>query len=100
MTGLERINALFGERRAGKRAAFMPYHPMGYPSRDATLAIIKTLADAGADLFEIGIPHSDPLADGPVKVSFTPVLAPMPRGILATCSAPLAGPVTAEEAHA
>ncbi|WP_408899348.1 N-acetyl-gamma-glutamyl-phosphate reductase [Nocardioides sp. R1-1] len=35
-----------------------------------------------------------------VRVSFTPVLVPMPRGILATCSAPLAGAVTAEEAHA
>src|ERR687893_2072657 len=40
------------------------------------------------------------LTDGPVRVSFTPLLVPMPRGILATCSAPLAGPVTAEEAYA
>ncbi|WP_134741717.1 N-acetyl-gamma-glutamyl-phosphate reductase [Nocardioides sp. 503] len=41
-----------------------------------------------------------PLADGPVRVSFTPLLVPMPRGILATCSAPLRGDVTAEQAHA
>ncbi|MDQ6526605.1 N-acetyl-gamma-glutamyl-phosphate reductase [Nocardioides sp. LHD-245] len=42
------------------------------------------------------------VAGGPesVKVSFTPLLVPMPRGILATCSAPLAGPASAEEAHA
>ncbi|MFB9767173.1 N-acetyl-gamma-glutamyl-phosphate reductase [Nocardioides kongjuensis] len=40
------------------------------------------------------------LTDAEVKVSFTPLLVPMSRGILATCSAPLAGPVTAEEAHA
>ncbi len=42
------------------------------------------------------------VAGGPagVKVSFTPLLVPMPRGILATCSAPLAGPLSAEEAHA
>ena len=42
------------------------------------------------------------VAEGPatLKVSFTPVLVPMPRGILATCSAPLTGPTTAEEAHA
>ena len=71
MTGIERINAVFAERRAGKRAAFMPYHAMGYPSRAATLEIIKTLADVGADLFEIGIPHSDPLADGPAVQTAT-----------------------------
>jgi len=40
------------------------------------------------------------LTDAEVKVSFTPLLVPMSRGILATCSAPLAGPVSAEEAHA
>jgi N-acetyl-gamma-glutamyl-phosphate reductase len=40
------------------------------------------------------------LTDAEVKVSFTPLLVPMSRGILATCSAPLAGPVTADEAHA
>lgn len=39
------------------------------------------------------------LTEAPVKVSFTPLLAPMPRGILATCTAPLAGTVTAAEAH-
>ncbi|MFC4786103.1 N-acetyl-gamma-glutamyl-phosphate reductase [Nocardioides sp. MAHUQ-72] len=39
------------------------------------------------------------LVDGEVRVSFTPLLVPMPRGILATCSAPLAGPLTADEAH-
>jgi len=39
------------------------------------------------------------LVDAEVKVSFTPLLAPMPRGILATCSAPLAGPLSAEEAY-
>ena len=39
------------------------------------------------------------LVDGEVRVSFTPLLVPMPRGILATCSAPLAGPLTAEEAY-
>jgi tryptophan synthase alpha chain len=71
MTGLERINAVFAERGAGKPAAFMPYHAMGYPSRAATLEIIKALAESGADLFEIGIPHSDPLADGPVVQTAT-----------------------------
>ena len=65
MTGLERINAVFAERGADQRAAFMPYHAMGYPNREVTLALIHALGECGADLFEIGIPHSDPLADGP-----------------------------------
>jgi tryptophan synthase alpha chain len=63
--GITRITAVFTQAHAESRAAFMPYHAMGYPSRAETLAIIQTLSAAGADLFEIGIPHSDPLADGP-----------------------------------
>ncbi len=65
MNGVQRINELFARTKAEGRAAFMPYHAMGYPSRDATLEVIQALGAAGADLFEIGIPHSDPLADGP-----------------------------------
>jgi tryptophan synthase alpha chain len=65
MTGVERIQAVFARARAERRAVFMPYQAMGYPDRAATLEIIRTLGDAGAELFEIGIPHSDPLADGP-----------------------------------
>ncbi len=65
MTGLERIRAVFEQLKQEKRAAFMPYHAMGYPSRAITLEVITALAEVGADLFEIGIPHSDPLADGP-----------------------------------
>ena len=65
MTGVDRIRAVFAQAKREKRAAFMPYHAMGYPNRDDTLAIIEGLAEEGADLFEIGIPHSDPLADGP-----------------------------------
>jgi tryptophan synthase alpha chain len=71
MTGLERIRAVFTKAKQEKRAAFMPYHAMGYPNRAATLEMIKTLADVGADLFEIGIPHSDPLADGPTVQTAT-----------------------------
>ncbi len=71
MTGLERISAVFTKAKQEKRSAFMPYHAMGYPSRAATLEMIKALADVGADLFEIGIPHSDPLADGPTVQTAT-----------------------------
>lgn len=65
MTGVQRIEALFAQAKREGRAAFMPYHAMGYPSRATTLEVIRALAEAGADLFEIGVPHSDPLADGP-----------------------------------
>jgi tryptophan synthase alpha chain len=65
MTGVDRINAVFKQAKSEKRAAFMPYHAMGYPTRERTLDVVAALADSGADLFEIGIPHSDPLADGP-----------------------------------
>ena len=49
----------------------MPYHAMGYPTRQQSLEVITALAEAGADLVEIGIPHSDPLADGPTIQSAT-----------------------------
>jgi tryptophan synthase alpha chain len=71
MTGLERINATFERVAREKRAAFMPYHAMGYPSREATIEMVAALAEEGADLFEIGIPHSDPLADGPTVQTAT-----------------------------
>ena len=64
-TGVDRIRAVFKQAKREGRAAFMPYHAMGYPTRDATLDVVEALAEVGADLFEIGIPFSDPLADGP-----------------------------------
>lgn len=70
-TGIERVNAVFTNTRGARRAAFMPYHPMGYPDRTTTLAIVSALAASGADLFEIGIPFSDPLADGPTVQAAT-----------------------------
>jgi len=71
MTGRQRIEALFARTKAEGRAAFLPYHAMGFPSREATLEVIQSLAAAGADAFEIGIPHSDPLADGPTNQAAT-----------------------------
>jgi len=65
MSGVERIQQVFGQLQTRGQAAFMPYHAMGYPTRQASLDVVRALAAAGADLFEIGIPHSDPLADGP-----------------------------------
>jgi tryptophan synthase alpha chain len=50
----------------GKRAAFMPYLMGGFPSLDGSVAVGQACADGGADVVELGIPFSDPLADGPV----------------------------------
>jgi tryptophan synthase alpha chain len=51
-------------RREG-RTALIPYLTAGYPSRDASLAALRLVEAAGADFVEVGIPFSDPLADGP-----------------------------------
>jgi tryptophan synthase alpha chain len=63
-TGVDRIAAAFESH--GKRAALMPYLMGGYPDLDASAESGLAAAAAGADLIELGIPFSDPLADGPV----------------------------------
>jgi tryptophan synthase alpha chain len=63
-SGAERIAAAFAT--AGKRAALMPYLMGGFPDLDASRRIGESAAAAGADIIELGIPFSDPLADGPV----------------------------------
>ena len=45
---------------------FMPYYPVGYPDLDTSIDVIEALAKNGADLIEVGLSFSDPLADGPV----------------------------------
>ena len=64
MTGLEHIAAAFAGN--DKRAALMPYLMGGFPDVETSAAIGDACIDAGADLLELGIPFSDPLADGPV----------------------------------
>jgi tryptophan synthase alpha chain len=66
-SGVERIAATFAAVRSeGRRAALMPYLMGGYPDAAASRAIGLACAESGADLLELGIPYSDPLADGPV----------------------------------
>jgi tryptophan synthase alpha chain len=65
MTGEERIARAFEEARDEGRAALMPYMMAGYPDREASLAVAEAYVDSGADLVELGVPFSDPLADGP-----------------------------------
>jgi tryptophan synthase alpha chain len=64
VTGIERIAAAFVGSR--KRAALMPYLMGGFPDLETSAAIGEAYADVGADLVELGVPFSDPLADGPV----------------------------------
>lgn len=73
MTGIERISAMFAATQAEGRAAFLPYFPIGYPTAAASLDMIMAMADAGADGFEIGVPFSDPLADGPTIQAATQI---------------------------
>lgn len=65
MTGEEKIAAAFGAARSEGRAALMPYMMSGFPDRESALAVAAAYADHGADLIELGVPFSDPLADGP-----------------------------------
>ncbi len=63
-TGTARIAEAFAH--ANGRAALMPYLMGGYPTLDESLRIGEACVHAGADLLELGMPYSDPLADGPV----------------------------------
>jgi tryptophan synthase alpha chain len=65
--GVERIEGAFSRARAnGARAALMPYLMGGYPNLDRSREIALAYVRGGADLLELGVPFSDPLADGPV----------------------------------
>ncbi len=60
-----RIDARFARLKAEGRAGFVPYVMTGDPSRDEALEILKGLPAAGADLIELGLAFSDPMAEGP-----------------------------------
>lgn len=64
--GVQRIADAFAAARDEGRAALMPYMMGGFPDPATSVAIAEAYADGGADLIELGIPFSDPLADGPV----------------------------------
>jgi len=74
--GEARIAAAFKGARDERRAALMPYAMAGFPDRESSLAVVATYADCGADLVELGVPFSDPLADGPtIHAAATAALA-------------------------
>ncbi|MCS2147697.1 tryptophan synthase subunit alpha [Scandinavium manionii] len=62
---MERYDNLFAELKKRKEGAFVPFVTLGDPNPEQSLKIIDTLIEAGADALELGIPFSDPLADGP-----------------------------------
>jgi len=76
LTGVKRISAAFDAARAERRAALMPYAMAGFPDLESSLAVAAAYADCGADLVELGVPFSDPLADGPtIHAAATAALA-------------------------
>jgi tryptophan synthase alpha chain len=66
MQGEQRIADAFAHARAEGRAALMPYLMGGFPDDEVSAAVASAYVEAGADLIELGVPFSDPLADGPV----------------------------------
>jgi tryptophan synthase alpha chain len=64
---MSRIAARFAELKAANRSAFVPFITAGDPDFDTALALLNELPKAGADLIELGIPFSDPMADGLVN---------------------------------
>ncbi len=69
------IDQLFADLRAAKRKALMPFVTAGDPDLDFTAAVLQEVVKRGASLCEVGIPYSDPIADGPViQASYTRAL--------------------------
>ena len=66
VTGAERLEAAFATAKSEGRAALMPYMMGGFPDTAGATAVANAYVDGGADLIELGVPFSDPLADGPV----------------------------------
>ncbi len=61
------ITEAFARCREARRAAFIPYLTAGDPDLETTARLLPALSEAGADLLELGVPFSDPIADGPVN---------------------------------
>jgi tryptophan synthase alpha chain len=64
VTGALRVERAFARAREEKRLALIVYLTVGYPDRASTGALLRAALDGGADVLELGVPFSDPLADG------------------------------------
>src|SRR5215207_955523 len=71
--GTEAIAMMFEAAKQQNRAAFLPNFPIGYPDYETSIEAIAGMAAEGVDGFEIGVPFSDPLADGPVIQAATQI---------------------------
>lgn len=65
-TSSERVAERFAQLRASGRRALVPYVTAGHPSAEKTIDLLRGLEGAGADVLEVGVPFSDPMADGPI----------------------------------
>jgi len=63
---MSRIAATFARLAAAGRKALIPYITSGFPARETTVPTMHAMVEAGADVIELGVPFSDPMADGPV----------------------------------
>ncbi|HID57439.1 TPA: tryptophan synthase subunit alpha, partial [Candidatus Poribacteria bacterium] len=63
--GVERVGSVFEKLRLEGKTAFIPYICAGDPSLDVTRRLVLALERAGSDMLELGVPFSDPIADGP-----------------------------------
>ncbi len=72
---IDKLEAMFAANRAAGRKALAPFVTAGDPDADTTVAVIEALHQRGASLCELGVPYSDPIADGPViQASYTRAL--------------------------
>ena len=72
---IDRLAAMFAANRAAGRKALAPFVTAGDPDVDTTVAVLEAIDKAGASLCELGVPYSDPIADGPViQASYTRAL--------------------------
>jgi len=62
---MSRIESMFARLKERGERALIPYITVGYPTAEGSEALIRTIAESGADMIELGIPYADPLADGP-----------------------------------
>lgn len=64
---MKRLEEAFRAAKKSGRAAFIPYITAGDPNLEATIGLVRALERAGADVIELGVPFSDPIADGPTN---------------------------------
>lgn len=63
---MSQLDEMFARLKTENRKALMPYLPLGFPTLETSRQLIHAAVEAGADVIELGVPFSDPLADGPV----------------------------------